>query len=223
MKIYTYPSKTAEDKLATITNRGLTFRKKDYQTVNRILDDVRRFGDEAVIKYARRFDGPKLTLKSIQVSAPELAAASKMVDRSFVRALNRAISQIESFHRQQLRQSWIDTRRPGTLLGQMVNPVDAVGVYVPGARGGETPLVSTVLMTAIPAKIAGVEDIVMVSPSTPAGAINPHLLVAAQKTGIKKIFKIGSAWAIAALAFGTETIPSVDVIAGPGNIYVTLA
>ena len=223
MKIYTYPSKTAEDKLATITNRGLTFRKKDYQTVNRILDDVRRFGDEAVIKYARRFDGPKLTLKSIQVSAPELAAASKMVDRAFVRALNRAISQIESFHRQQLRQSWIDTRRPGTLLGQMVNPVDAVGVYVPGARGGETPLVSTVLMTAIPAKIAGVEDIVMVSPSTPAGAINPHLLVAAQKTGIKKIFKIGSAWAIAALAFGTETIPSVDVIAGPGNIYVTLA
>jgi histidinol dehydrogenase len=105
----------------------------------------------------------------------------------------------------------------------MVNPVDATGVYVPGARGGETPLVSTVLMTAIPAKIAGVEDIVMVTPSTKTGGINPHLLVAAKKVGIKNIYKIGSAWAIAALAYGTETIPRVDVIAGPGNIYVTLA
>jgi histidinol dehydrogenase len=105
----------------------------------------------------------------------------------------------------------------------MVNPVDAAGVYVPGARGGETPLVSTVLMTAIPAKIAGVENIVMVTPSTKTGGINPHLLVAAKKVGIKNIYKIGSAWAIAALAYGTETIPRVDVIAGPGNIYVTLA
>ena len=164
MKIYNYPSKTAESKVSAIINRGLSFRKKDYRTVNRILDDVRRHGDEAVIKYARRFDAPKLTLNSLKVSAKELDAASKKVNRSFVRALNRAASQIEAFHRQQVRQSWIDTQRPGTLLGQMINPVDAVGVYVPGARGGETPLVSTVLMTAIPAKIAGVENIVMVTP-----------------------------------------------------------
>ena len=223
MKIYTYPSKAAESKVSAIINRGLSFRKKDYQTVSRILDDVRRHGDEAVIKYARRFDAPQMTLDSLKVSAQELNEASKKVDRSFVRALNRAASQIESFHRQQVRQSWIDTQRPGTMLGQMVNPVDAAGVYVPGARGGETPLVSTVLMTAIPAGIAGVENIMMVTPSTRTGGINPHLLVAAKKVGIKNIYKIGSAWAIAALAFGTETIPRVDVIAGPGNIYVTLA
>lgn len=223
MRIYNYPSKTAESKVSAIINRGLSFSKKDYQTVNRILDDVRRHGDAAVIKYARRFDAPQMTLNSLKVSAKEMSAASKKVDRSFIRALNRAASQIEVFHRQQVRQSWIDTQRPGTLLGQMVNPVDATGVYVPGARGGETPLVSTVLMTAIPAKIAGVENIVMVTPSTKTGGINPHLLVAAKKVGIKNIYKIGSAWAIAALAYGTETIARVDVIAGPGNIYVTLA
>ena len=223
MKIYNYPSKTAEKKVSAIINRGLSFSKKDYQTVNRILEDVRRHGDEAVIKYARRFDAPNLTPASLRVSAGELAAASKKVDRSFVRALNRAASQIEAFHRQQVRQSWIDTRRPGTMLGQMVNPVEAAGIYVPGATGGKTPLVSTVLMAAIPANIAGVENIVMVTPSTKAGGINPHLLVAAKKAGIKNIYKVGSAWAIAALAYGTESIPRVDVIAGPGNIYVTLA
>jgi histidinol dehydrogenase len=223
MKIYTYPSKIAEKKVSAIINRGLSFRKKDYQTVKRILDDVRRHGDEAVVKYARRFDAPNLTPASMRVSAGELAAASKKVDRSFVRALNRAASQIEAFHRQQVRQSWIDTRRPGTVLGQMVNPVEAAGIYVPGAAGGKTPLVSTVLMTAIPANIAGVENIVMVTPSTKVGGINPHLLVAAKKAGIKNIYKVGSAWAIAALAYGTESIPRVDVIAGPGNIYVTLA
>ena len=223
MRIYNYPSITAEKKVSAIVNRGLSFSKKDYQNVNRILEDVRRRGDEAVIEYARRFDAPRMTLKSLKVSDKELSAASKKVDRSFVRALNRAAAQIESFHRNQVRQSWIDTQRPGTLLGQMVNPVDAVGVYVPGARGGETPLVSTVLMTAIPAKIAGVKNIVMVTPSTKTGGINPHLLIAAQKAGIRNIYKIGSAWAIAAMAYGTDIVPRVDVIAGPGNIYVTLA
>jgi histidinol dehydrogenase len=152
-----------------------------------------------------------------------MAAAVKKSDRGFVRAMNRAVSQIEAFHRQQVQQSWIDTQRSGTMLGQLVNPVDAAGVYVPGARGGKTPLISTVLMTAIPAKIAGVKNLVMVTPSTRAGGVNPHLLAAAKKVGIKDIYKVGSAWAIAALAYGTKTIPKVDVIAGPGNIYVTLA
>jgi len=223
MKIYHYPSKAAEQRVSTIVNRNLTFKKKDYQTVSRILEDVRRNGDEAVIKYANRFDAPQLTIDSIKVTAKEMDAASKKVNRAFVRALNRAASQIQAFHRQQPRISWIDTQRQGTLLGQLVNPVDAAGVYVPGARGGKTPLVSTVLMTAIPAKIAGVKKIVMVTPSTRKGGINPHLLVAAKKVGIKDIYKVGSAWAIAALAYGTQTIPRVDVIAGPGNIYVTLA
>ncbi len=223
MKIYQYPSKKAESKVSAIINRGLSFSKKDYQAVSRILEDVRLNGDEAVIKYARQYDAPGLTAESMRVNTAELAAAAEKVDRAFVRALNRAASQIQAFHRQQVRKSWIDTRRPGTLLGQMINPVDAAGIYVPGARGGETPLVSTVLMTAIPAKIAGVKNVVMVTPSTPAGGVNPHLLVAAQKVGIKDIYKIGSAWAIAGLAYGTQTIPRVDVIAGPGNIYVTMA
>ncbi|UCD79336.1 MAG: histidinol dehydrogenase [Desulfobacterales bacterium] len=223
MKIYNYPSNTAEKRLSAIVDRGLSFHKKDYQTVSRILEDVRRNGDDAVIKYARRFDAPDLSVDAMKVSDKEMAAASKRVDRRFVRAMNRAASQIEAFHRQQVRQSWIDTRRTGVLLGQMVNPVDAAGIYVPGARGGKTPLVSTVLMTAIPAKIAGVKNIVMATPSTREGGVNPHLLVAAKKAGIKQIFKVGSAWAIAALAYGTAAIPRVDVIAGPGNIYVTLA
>ncbi|MBW2656657.1 MAG: histidinol dehydrogenase [Deltaproteobacteria bacterium] len=223
MKIYHYPSKAAAKRVTTIVNRGLTFRKKDYQAVARILDDVRRNGDDAVIKYANRFDAPKLTVGSIKVTAREMQAAIKKLDRGFVRAMNRAALQIEAFHRQQVQPSWIDTQRSGTMLGQLVNPVDAAGVYVPGARGGKTPLISTVLMTAIPAKIAGVKNLVMVTPSTRAGGVNPHLLAAAKKVGIKDIYKVGSAWAIAALAYGTKTIPKVDVIAGPGNIYVTLA
>jgi len=223
MKIYHYPSAAAEKKVSAIINRGLNFKRKDYQAVSRILENVRRNGDEAVIKYANRFDAPKLTVESIKVTAGETKAALKKVDRSFVRAINRAASQIEAFHRQQVHQSWIDTQRTGTMLGQLVNPVAAAGVYVPGARGGKTPLISTVLMTAIPAKIAGVKKLVMVTPSTRAGGVNPHLLAAATKVGIKDIYKVGSAWGIAALAYGTETIPKVDVIAGPGNVYVTLA
>lgn len=223
MKFYQYPSKEADNKLNAIISRGLDYKKKDYQAVARIIDDVRRNGDQAVIKYARRFDAPKLTVNSIKVTAREIKAAAKKVDRSFVRALNRAASQIEAFHRQQIQKSWVDTQRPGTILGQLVNPVDAAGVYVPGATGGTTPLISTVLMTAIPAKIAGVSKLVMVTPSTSTGGVNPHLLVAARKVGIKDIYKVGSAWGIAALAYGTQSIPKVDVIAGPGNIYVTLA
>jgi histidinol dehydrogenase len=223
MKIYNYPSKAAEKKVLAIVNRGLTYRKKDYQAVSRILEDVRRNGDSAVVKYAKRFDAPQLSIDSMKVTAGEMDAAQGEVNRSFVRAMNRAAAQIQAFHREQIRKSWINTRRSGTLLGQMVNPVDAVGVYVPGAKGGKTPLVSTVLMTAIPAKIAGVKNVVMVTPSTKEARVNPHLLVAAKKVGIKDIYKVGSAWAIAALAFGTGRIPKVDVIAGPGNIYVTLA
>jgi histidinol dehydrogenase len=117
----------------------------------------------------------------------------------------------------------MQTDRPGTLLGQLIHPVDAAGVYVPGARGGETPLVSSVLMGVIPAKVAGVKQIVMVTPPTKSGGVSPHLLVAAKKAGVDAVFKAGSAWAVAALAYGTETIPKVDVIVGPGNIYVTLA
>ncbi|MCP4369867.1 MAG: histidinol dehydrogenase, partial [Deltaproteobacteria bacterium] len=148
---------------------------------------------------------------------------AKKVDRSFIRSLNRAAKQIEQFHKLQLEKSWINTDRNGTILGQLVNPVDAAGIYVPGGQGGKTPLVSSVMMCAIPAKIAGVKQIVMVTPPTKNSKVNPHLLVAAKKVGVNKVYKVGSAWAVAALAYGTETIPKTDVIVGPGNLYVTLA
>jgi len=223
MKIFRYPSRSAEQRVARIINRGLVFAKKDLAAVNRICEDVRKQGDRAVISYTRRFDSARATIRSMPVSQKEFADAAQKVDRSFSRALNRAASNIKRFHEQQLRRSWMQTDRPGTLLGQLINPVDAAGVYVPGARGGETPLVSSVLMGVIPAKVAGVKKIVMVTPPTKSGGVSPHLLAAAKKAGVDAVYKAGSAWAIAALAYGTETIPRVDVIVGPGNIYVTLA
>jgi len=223
MKIYNYPSRSANARVASIVNRGLSFKKKDYIAVTRILEDVRKNRDKALVKYVNRYDSPDLDIKSIQVTRQEIDAAAKKVDRPFIRSLNRAISQIKAFHKQQLSKSWINTDRQGVFLGQIVNPVDAAGVYVPGGKGGNTPLISSVLMGAIPAKIAGVQYISMATPPTKDGSVNPHLLVAAQKVGVDAIYKLGSAWAIAALAYGTGTIPKTDVIVGPGNIYVTLA
>ena len=223
MKIYNYPSKSAEKRIVSIADRGLGFKKKDILSVTRILEDVRKNRDKALIKYTNRFDSPGLTIESMKVTPKEIDNAAKKVDRSFVRALNRAVRQIEAFHKQQLTTSWINTKRPGTLLGQMVNPVDTAGVYVPGGMGGKTPLVSSILMGVIPAKVAGVKHIAMVTPPTKNGKINPHLLAAAKKVGVDAVYKVGSAWAIAALAYGTETIQKVDVIVGPGNIYVTIA
>ena len=223
MKIYTYPSKEARRRVQQVAGRDLGFKKKDLQAVARILEDVRKNGDGAVVKYSRQFDAPKITAGALRATASEISDALKQVDRPFVRSLNKAIKQIESFHRQQLPTSWIDTRREGTMLGQVVHPVNVAGVYVPGATGGTTPLVSSVLMGAIPAGVAGVKEIIMVTPSRKDGSIDPHLLVAAKKAGVKSVFKVGSAWAIGALAYGTRTIPKADVIVGPGNVYVTLA
>jgi len=223
MKIYTYPSQTAEKKVALIANRGLAYKKKDLQAVTRILEDVRKNGDAALIKYVNRFDAPAMPLDALQVTRREMSEAPKKVAPAFKRALKRAATQIESFHRQQLPKSWIDKSRPGTLLGQLVSPVDVAGVYVPGGQGGQTPLVPSVLMGGIPARIAGVKQVVMVTPPTTDGAVNPHLLVAARMAGIANVYKVGSAWAIGAMAYGTATIPKTDVIVGPGNIYVTLA
>jgi histidinol dehydrogenase len=223
MKIFSYPSAGAEKRLAAIVNRDLAVRKKDLQAVGRIIAAVRRRGDSALVEYSRRFDAPDLTAADIQVRPEEIAAARGRVDRDFIRALDRAAGQIADFHRQQVGHSWIRTQRPGTFLGQLVNPVDAAGIYVPGGQEGKTPLVSSVLMGAIPARIAGVRRLAMVTPPTRGGAVDPHLLVAADKAGVDAVYRVGSAWAIAALAYGTETIPAVEVIVGPGNVYVTLA
>ena len=223
MKTYTYPSSAAEKRLGIIENRTIGFKKKDISAVNRILEDVKKNGDKALLRYTHQFDSKVVTKKSLKVTPQEIATAAKKVDPAFVRALNRAARQIQAFHQKQLQTSWISTDREGILLGQMVNPVDAAGIYVPGGQAGKTPLVSTVLMCAIPASIAGVGKIAMLTPPMKNGAVNPHLLVAAKKAGVKEIYKSGSAWAIAALAYGTDTIPKADVIVGPGNIYVTLA
>lgn len=223
MKIYPYPSQTAEKRLQRIINRKLGHDRKQLNTVEKILADVRKNGDQALMRYTRQFDAPDMTPEQMVVTPQEMAAARSRVDRKFMRALNRAADQIAVFHRKQLPRSWFDTPRPGTFLGQMVHPVDAAGVYVPGGRGGETPLVTSVLMGAIPARIAGVERVVMVTPPNRDGGVSPYLLAAAAKAGVDAVYKAGSAWAIAALAYGTETIGKVDVIVGPGNIYVTLA
>lgn len=223
MKIYRYPSKTAESRVAKIIDRGLSLPAKEVRSVSRILADVRKRGDAALVEYTSRFDAPDMTADALKVTKNEIDDAVKSVDRAFMRSLNRAIGQITSFHEKQREQSWFTTERPGVFLGQMVRTVEGAGIYAPGGQGGKTPLVSSVLMGAIPAKVAGVDRIVLVSPPMKNGRINAHILAAARKIGIMEIYKLGSAWAIAALAYGTETIAPVNVIAGPGNLYVTIA
>lgn len=223
MEILTYPSVHAQDRIEKILARALDYAAGDYEKVLAMVEDVRTRGDAALMEYTRRFDAPEMTRELIRVTDDEIKEASKSVKPEFLSALNQAASQIEAFHRRQVRSSWFTADRQGVILGQLLNPVDAAGIYVPGAKGGKTPLVSSVLMGAIPAAIAGVPRVVMVTPPMEDCTVNPHLLAAAGAAGVNEIYKMGSAWAIAALAYGTESVRPVDVIAGPGNIYVTLA
>ena len=223
MQTYQYPSQKAEKHVQEIIKRGLGFSKTDYKNVENFLKNVKIRGDQALVEYTNKFDSDKITIDSLKVSEEEFNQAFKNVDSAFLNTIDRAINQIRSFHEKQKQNSWIDTPRNGVMTGQLVKPVNTAGIYVPGAKGGKTPLVSSVLMGGIPAKTAGVESINLMSPPMKNGKINPHILVAAQKIGINSIFKAGSAWAIGALAFGTDQVPKVDVIVGPGNIYVTLA
>ncbi len=193
------------------------------RTVSGIIEQVRSRGDAALVEYTRQFDSPEFRAEQLRVSGDELATAYELVDDDFRDTLELAIDRISDFHERERQESWMTTREDGVITGRLVNPVDAAGLYVPGGRGGSTPLVSSVLMNGIPAGIAGVEQRVMVTPPDANGRISPALLVAAQEIGIDEIYKVGSAWAIAALAYGTETIPLVDVIVGPGNQYVTEA
>jgi len=193
------------------------------QSVTEILAAVKNDKDHAVLSYGRKFDAPNLTAGQLQVSSSELLQAYELVDEDFLDSLSLAIDRIQSFHEREMEDSWLQTREDGTIVGRLVRAVDSAGLYVPGGKGGSTPLVSSVLMNGIPAGIAGVSRRVMVTPPAEDGSISPHLLVAAQEIGITEIYKAGSAWAIAALAFGTETIPKVDVIVGPGNQFVTEA
>lgn len=223
MKIFQYPSDPAETRVKETIERGLGFSQADYANVQRYIDDVKKRGDLALVEYTNQFDSKEVTLDSLRVTAEEFDQAMASIDPNFLKSLDRSVNQITEFHLKQKEKSWIDTPRNGVMVGQLVKPVEAAGVYAPGAKGGKTPLVSSVLMGGIPARVAGVESITLMTPPMENGRINPHILAAAKKVGISSVFKAGSAWAIAALAHGTEQVPRVDVIVGPGNIYVTLA
>ncbi len=223
MEILKYPSSKAEEKVLATIERGLGFTEKDYEDVNAYIESVKTEGDKAVCHYTNKFDSKHVTEESLKVTDQEFQEACEQVEDKFLKALDRAVTQIESFHLKQNQNSWIDTPREGVMLGQMVKPVSAAGIYAPGATGGKTPLVSSVVMGGVPAKVAGVESISLMTPPMENGKINPYILATAQRVGIDNVFKAGSAWAIAALAYGTKTIPKVDVIVGPGNLYVTLA
>lgn len=189
-------------------------------TVREIVEAVRQRGNEALLRYTQQFDHQQLTPETMRVDGAQLDAAYQQISPSLLRAIQKACRNIEHFHRQRLPKSWVTFEDNGVVLGKRYSPVEKAGIYVPGGRASYP---STVMMNAIPAKVAGVSRIVMVTPIGQAGSISPAVLVAAQEAGIDEIYQVGGAQAIAALAYGTETIPNVDVITGPGNIYVTLA
>lgn len=189
------------------------------EIVDRIVGDVRRDGDEAVIKYTKLIDRTEFTPEEFVVTEAEYEAAYQEADPAVVDSLRKAAENVRRYHQEQKPNSWMTYRDKGSILGQSVIPLDRVGIYVPG---GTAAYPSSVIMNAMPAVVAGVKEIIMMVPPK-NGKINPYVLVAAKEAGVSKIFKIGGAQAIAAMAFGTGTIPRVDKITGPGNIFVTLA
>lgn len=216
MKRFSYPLDS------TSINKILNERKYDFmdertEYVEDIIKNVKNNGDSAVIKYTRKFDG--VTLDNLSVSSKEITDAYQVVDDQYLASLRKSINNVTSFHRKQLRNNWFDSSNGG-ITGQLINPLARIGAYVPGGRAAYP---SSVVMTVIPAKVAGVKEVVMVSPVDSDGTINPYTLVAAREAGADEIYKAGGAQAVAALAFGTESIKAVDKIVGPGNIYVTLA
>ena len=223
MKVLTYPTEKAEVLIDRIVKRSLSYSVDLEHTVKEIIKAVQAEGDSALLRYTRQFDAPGIKLEELRVSGSEIKEAAKEVDPDFSGLVQRAKENIAAFHQAQRRYSWFMPCKDGSILGQMFTPVAAAGLYIPGGRAGETPLISSLLMNSIPAIIAGVPRLQVVTPPRQDGTVNPYLLVTAQMLGIREVFKVGSAWAIAALAFGTKTIPAVDMIAGPGNIYVTLA
>ena len=188
--------------------------------VAQILEEVREKGDEALFAYTERFDGAKLSGETVLVTEEEIREAYQEVPDQLVAVIRRALKNIEDYHAKQKQYSWFDSKPDGTILGQKVTPLKRVGVYVPG---GKAAYPSSVLMNILPAKVAGVEEILMVTPPGKDGKVTPTTLVAAHEAGATAIYKAGGAQAVAALAYGTESIPKVDKIVGPGNIYVALA
>lgn len=205
-----------EDLLKRDPNQYTTYA----DTVQQIIDEVKAKGDEALFGYTRQFDHAQITPSNVRVTKEEMEEAKNQVDPALIRVMEASMANIREYHERQIRQSWFSSKPDGTILGQKITPLETVGVYVPG---GKASYPSTVLMNIIPAKAAGVDRIVMVTPPGADGKVNPVTLTAACLAGVTEVYKAGGAQAIAALAFGTKSIPRVNKIVGPGNIFVALA
>lgn len=203
-----------------LRNRAEAVQKDVIISVDKILSDVKENGDKAVIKYTNNFDSENINSQNIKVTVDDIKNAYKIVDKKFIEAIKKAKENIEFYHEKQKQKSWMVTKEDGVMLGQQIRPLDIVGIYVPG---GTAAYPSSVIMNTIPAKVAGVGKVIMVTPPLKDGSINPNILVAADIAGVDEIYKVGGAQGVGALAYGTETIPKVDKVVGPGNIYVAMA
>ena len=220
MRKVTLTKESTKDILENLLKRS-TNNYGDYEAaVARILARVKEEGDEALISYTEQFDHVQITKDTFRVTEEEIQEAYRKVDPALIEVIRKALVNIRSFHEKQLQNSWFTSTTKGTMLGQKVTPLEKVGVYVPG---GKAVYPSSVLMNIVPAKVAGVERIIMTTPPGKDGKVNPTTLAAAKEAGVDEIYKVGGAQAIGSLAYGTESIPKVDKIVGPGNIFVALA
>ena len=220
MRIEKLDENTKKNLLEDLLKRSPNSYGSYEASVQEILDTVKEKRDAALFEYTEKFDKAVINAQNIQVTEEEIKEAYECVDEELLRIIRRALKNIESYHAKQMQYSWFDSKPDGTILGQKVTPLHRVGVYVPG---GKAVYPSSVLMNIVPAKVAGVDEIVMVTPPGKDGKVTANTLVAAHEAGADVIYKVGGAQAIAALAYGTESIPKVDKIVGPGNIYVALA
>ena len=220
MRIVTLDESTKQDLLNDLLKRSPNHYGEFIDRVNDITGNVRKNGDAAIFDYTKRFDGAEIDASNIRVTEEEILEAYELIDQELLDVIRKALVNIREYHEKQRQYSWFDSKPNGTMLGQKITALATTGVYVPG---GKAVYPSSVLMNVVPAKVAGVPKIVMVTPPGKDGKVNPNTLVAAKEAGADEIYKVGGAQAIAALAFGTESIPKVDKIVGPGNIYVALA
>ena len=220
MRIVTLTEETKKDILENLLKRSPNQYGTFEAAVGEIVAAVKERGDQALFAYTEKFDHARLDKTTVQVTEEEIREAYTLVDEKLTEVIRKALVNIRDYHERQKQNSWFHSTEKGTLLGQKVTPMARVGVYVPG---GKAVYPSSVLMNILPAKVAGVSEIIMATPCDAQGKVNPAVLVSAQEAGVDRIYKAGGAQAIAALAFGTESIPKVDKIVGPGNIYVALA
>lgn len=220
MRIIPLDNTTKKDLLSNLLKRSPNQYEEYTTTVNSIIEEVKIKGDASLFEYTRMFDGAILDESTIKITTEEIEEAYSLVEPKFIEVIKKASLNIREYHSKQKQYSWFDSEPNGIILGQKVSAIQSVGVYVPG---GKAAYPSSVLMNVIPAKVAGVKNIIMVTPPNKEGKVNPNTLIAANIAGVTEIYKVGGAQSIAALAFGTKTIPKVDKIVGPGNIYVALA